>query len=156
MARILGQEGNIPWVLGAFFKAVVQAVLLFRSETWLLTSCMGRALGSFQHRVARRITGRQPKQREGGGWEYPPPETAMEEAGFEEMVAYVPKRQNTVVQYTTTRPILDLCKKTVRRPGAWVARIWRDQEVLDLAGARSVVVTEVDGDGGSEGEEEER
>ena len=80
----------------------------------------------------------------------------MEEAGFEEMVAYVPKRQNTVVQYTTTRPILDLCEKTVRRPGAWVARIWRDQEVLDLAGARSVVVTEVDGDGGSEGEEEER
>ena len=38
----------------------------------------------------------------------------MEEAGFEEVGAYVLKRQNTVAQYIATRPILDLCKETVR------------------------------------------
>ena len=32
----------------------------------------------------------------------------MEETGFEEMGAYVLKRQNTVAQYITTRPILYL------------------------------------------------
>ena len=45
--------------------------------------------------------------------------------------------QNTVAQYITTRPSLDLCKKLVQRLGAWVARRWWDQEVLDLVGARA-------------------
>ena len=62
MARILRLEGASPRVLGVLFKSVVQEVLLFELETWLMTPCMGRALGSFKHRVTRRITGRHPKQ----------------------------------------------------------------------------------------------
>ena len=48
----------------------------------------------------------------------------MEEAIFEEMGAYVLKRQNTDAQYIATCPIMDLCKKTVKRSGAWVASRW--------------------------------
>ena len=69
MERILGGEGASPQVSGMFFKAVVQAVLLFGSETWVQNPHMGQALVSFQHRFARRITGRQPKQQEDGRWE---------------------------------------------------------------------------------------
>ena len=79
MASILGWEGTFPRVLGVLFKAVVQAVLLFGSETWVLTPRMGRALRSFHHRVTRRITGRPPNQWEDGIWEYPPLEIEMEE-----------------------------------------------------------------------------
>ena len=43
------------------------------------------------------------------------------ESGFEEMGAYVLKRQNTVAQYIATRLFMEFCKETVRRPGAWVA-----------------------------------
>ena len=50
--------------------------------------------------------------------------------------------QNTVAQYITTRPSLDLCKKLVLRLGAWVARRWWDQEVLDLVGARAEAAAE--------------
>ena len=89
------------------FKAVIHTVLLFGSETWVLTSHMERDLVSFQYRVARQITGRQPMRREEGGWEYPPLAAAMEEAGFEEIGVYIKKRQNMVAQYTATRPILD-------------------------------------------------
>ena len=39
-----------------FFKAVVHVVLLFGSETWVLTPRMEQAMSSFQHRVARHIT----------------------------------------------------------------------------------------------------
>ena len=48
----------------------------------------------------------------------------MEEAGFEEIGVYTLNRQNMFEQYIATRPILDLCKKTVQRLGAWVARSW--------------------------------
>ena len=78
---------------------------------------MGQALGKFQHRFTRWITGRNPKRGEGGGWEYPPLETEMEEAEFEDMVAYVLKRNNTVAQYIATQQILYLCKNTVGRTG---------------------------------------
>ena len=64
LTRILGQEGANPRVSGIFFKAVVQTVILFCLETWVMTTRMGRALGIFQPEVARRITGRQPKIQE--------------------------------------------------------------------------------------------
>ena len=76
-----------------------------------------------------------------------------EEAGFEEMLVYVTKRQNTVTQYITTQPILDLCKKTARRLGAWVASIWWEQEGLDLAGEMEATALTSYGEGGSEEEE---
>ena len=107
-----------------FLKAVFQVDLLFGSYTWVMTPHMGRSLGGFQHRVARRITGRHLKRWMGGRWGYPTLDTAMEEVGFEDMGAYVLKRQNTAAQYIVTQPILDLSKNTVHRSGAWVARIW--------------------------------
>ena len=63
MARLLGREGDRPRVLGMFFKAVMQADLLFRSDMWVMTPCMGRDLGSFCYRVDRRIIGRHPRRK---------------------------------------------------------------------------------------------
>ena len=57
MNRIPSREGLEPWVSGFFFEAMVQAVLLFDLETWVVTPRMGRALGGFQDHVARRLMG---------------------------------------------------------------------------------------------------
>ena len=54
LSRILSREGADPKVSGHFYKAVVQAVLLFGAETWVLTLRMERSLDSFQQRVARK------------------------------------------------------------------------------------------------------
>ena len=72
------------------------------------------------------------------------------------MGSYVLNRQDTVAQYIGTRPIMDLYRDTVRRPGAWVARRWWEQDGMELLGARSTEVEEVDREGGSEGEEEDQ
>ena len=58
----LGKEGGKSKGVGMFFKALVQAVLILGAETWVMTPRMGRDLGGFQHRVAQRITGRQPRR----------------------------------------------------------------------------------------------
>ena len=68
-----------------FFNAVVQVVLIFGAETWVMTPCMGRYLGGFQHKVAQWITGRQTKRLLDGSRQYPPLDTAMQEVGFEYM-----------------------------------------------------------------------
>ena len=85
MSRILIQEGADTKVPGHFFKAVVQSVLMFGDETWVLIPRTERDLSSFQHRVTRRLTGRQPRRRGDGSWDYPLLATAMTEAGFEEI-----------------------------------------------------------------------
>ena len=66
----------------------------------------------------------------------------MKGAGFEEMGAYVLESQSTITQYIATRPIMDLCKKTVRRTGEWVARRYWDWGVLYLAGKRAAAAAE--------------
>ena len=58
----------------------------------------------------------------------------IQEAGFEDMEQYVLKRQNTVAQYITARPIMNLYKETVQMLGMWLKERWQKQEGLDLAG----------------------
>ena len=53
-----GREGADKRILGKVFKAVVQHVLLFGAETWVLTPRIERALDLFMHGATRRITGR--------------------------------------------------------------------------------------------------
>ena len=62
LSRILSREGADKRVAGNFFKAVVQAVLLFGEETWVLNPRIERALESFIHGDARRIMGKQPRR----------------------------------------------------------------------------------------------
>ena len=85
LKQILSREGADRRVSGNFFKAVIQQVLLFGAETWVVTPRMERALSSFIHGAARRITGRQPRRGWDGKWFYPSLEGAMKEWGFQEI-----------------------------------------------------------------------
>ena len=68
MKRILSRKGARPRMSVFFFKDVVQLVLLFGVETWVVTPCMGRVLGVFQDRVVRRLTGRLLRRRLDTKW----------------------------------------------------------------------------------------
>ena len=50
MSRILSREGVVPQLYGFFFKAVVQAVLLFGAETLVVTPTWARPWGGFRPR----------------------------------------------------------------------------------------------------------
>ena len=60
MSRILGIDGANPRVSGIFFKAVVQAVLIFGAETWVMTPCMVRTLGGSNTGYINRSQGGSP------------------------------------------------------------------------------------------------
>ena len=66
----------------------------------------------------------------------------MVEAVFEGIRKLVTRRQNTVAKYIVTRPILDLCERATRRPGARVS--WRrwEQDGIDLEGDKNRVADE--------------
>ena len=108
--------------------------MLFRSETWVLTATIEKALDIFQSRVARKITGRQPRQGKDRIWYYPLLTGAMKETGMVRIRTSILWRQNTVTQFIVTRTIQDLCKKATRRPGAQVAWRWWEQTGIDWKG----------------------
>ena len=66
--RILSMEGAAPQMYGLFLKAMVQAVLLLGSETYVVTPHMGKSLGGFQDHVKRRLTGRLPRRKPDRKW----------------------------------------------------------------------------------------
>ena len=63
-------------------------------------------------------------------------EDVITEAGLKEVDTYIFSRQNTVVQYISNRPIIDLCLAEKRRLGPRVSMWWWEQEGLDLEGMR--------------------
>ena len=71
----------------------------------------------------------------------------MAEAGFEGIGTYIKRRQNTVAHYIVTRPILDLCGRYARRPGARVSRRWWGLDGLDLEGTKKRAVEAAESDG---------
>ena len=70
LAWVLVREGADPKVSRTFYIAVTQQVLLFGAETWVLREKMESDLDAFQGRVARTLTGRQPRRRRDGRWFY--------------------------------------------------------------------------------------
>ena len=89
MTGIISREGVELRVPRFFFKSVVQAVLLFGSETWIVNPHKGRSLRGFQDQVARRLTGKIPQQKTDRKLEYISAATSREEAGFQTIEEYI-------------------------------------------------------------------
>jgi hypothetical protein len=86
ISRILSSEDASPKVLGTFYKPIVQSVLLYGSESWVLTKPMIKKLASFHRRCARYISGMHIRPNDpnnlDGEWTYPPTATVLEAAGL--------------------------------------------------------------------------
>ena len=118
MLRILIREGAMPRLSGFFFKDVIQALLIFGAENWVVTSHIGKVLGGFQTEVERRMTGHLPWRTTDMTWIYTSAAATREAAGFLKMEEYTRRLQNTVTQYIYTRSLLELCEGSERYPGA--------------------------------------
>ena len=60
LSWLLGREGSYERTSGMFYIAVVQSVLLYGLETWLVSLMIGKTMGGFQHQVIQRLMGRIP------------------------------------------------------------------------------------------------
>jgi Reverse transcriptase (RNA-dependent DNA polymerase) len=133
VSRVLTREGADPRVCGMFYKAVVQSVLLYSCETWVITSQVLDVLKGFHHRMARRLSGKRPyflpAERK---WVYPPIMEALEEAGLFSIEHYISVRQNTLADNVATRPILELCRESEWLSGSARRTLWWTQQ--DLGG----------------------
>lgn len=127
ISKVLVREGATPVISGKFYKAVVQAVLLYGSDTWVWTEPMLNALRGFHHRVARRLSGRVPRL-QNGTWVYPPIDGALRAAGLWPIEEYIARRRRTTLRQVEGRPIYQLCREQRVLPGSPTrTAVWWEQ-----------------------------
>ena len=104
------RDDATPQVLGMFYKAIVQTLLLFSSETWVVTPQLLHQLESFHHPAAQQIAGKQATlDVRTGVWKWPPLEGAMALTGLKPISEYIIRvRQDTIAQYVVTRPFMNM------------------------------------------------
>ena len=140
LSRVLRAENASPRVCSLFYKATIQAVMLFGSETWNISPASMRSLEGFHLRAARRMAGMMPRKSPNGEWTYPKTEEVLEAAGLHTVQAYIEIRRNTILKFVAQRPIMELCLEAERKRGTGPRQYWWDQP-MDLEGARDATAT---------------
>ena len=129
LSQVCRSENVPPKVAAMFYRAVIQSVLLFGCETWVLSDTIKRLLRGFHIKAAYQMAKLyKPRKDENGVWTYPASKDALEEVGLLTIDEYIERRRETIVEYVATRPVLDLCRNERRRPGTTHhKRFWWDQ-----------------------------
>ena len=96
--------------MGYFYKAIVQSILLYGAETWVISEKNMRKLRSFHRRCARFIVNRHITCKSDGTWTYPHSETVLEDAGLLKIEEYIQKRRDTIFDFVRNRQVYQKCK----------------------------------------------
>ena len=111
-----------------FYQAVVQTVLIFGVETWIFPEEMSRKLEGAHVGFLRQITGQRAVRREDGTWRQVEEDKVFKKTGTQSLGNYIYRRQTTVAEWVTLRPILEVCDRETgyegggRRREPW----WRE------------------------------
>jgi hypothetical protein len=139
VSRVLRAENATPKTCRMFYKATVQAVLLYGSETWSLSPSSMKRLEGFHIRAAWRMSGKRPERNVDGSWTYPPLEEVLEAVGMKSIAHYVDVRCQTIANFIVNQPIHEICAGAVRKRDSPVRPFWWDQPIdLDLAQERGL------------------
>jgi len=101
--QVLHGESTSLRVAPKLYKAVVQALLLYGSETWNLTESALVQLERFHVRAVYKMARvHLPKKRTAGVWQYPSTTGDLEEYGIESIATYVQVHCQTIATYVAT------------------------------------------------------
>ena len=94
-----------------FYRAVVQKILLYGLETWVLSESMERKVEGVNTGILRQITGKQERQPRDGTWDTPGAEGVREAAGTQSTRTCIGIQQATVAHWVALRPLFGVCAR---------------------------------------------
>ena len=109
--KLLTRERWSRRVMGHFYKAIVQSILLYGVKTWVIKPENMRKLRTFHRKAARYITNRHIRPLNDGTdeWIYPTSESMLEDARLFEIEVYIQRRRDTVFNFVKNREIYREC-----------------------------------------------
>ena len=120
------------------YKAVVQAMLMYGSKIWVVTGAMMMVLEGFHHRIARRIAGMTVSKGDVVELECSLVDTTLEITGIWPIREYLRRRQETIAEYVSGRPIYILFTGLEMMDGYSRFLRWWDQGHVPKQGERGV------------------
>jgi hypothetical protein len=130
VGQVLQADNTPPKTSATFYKAVVQSVLLYGSESWNLTKTALARLEGFHIRAAYRMAKvHKPRKGPNHVWVYPASSDVLHECGMHTITHYISVWQETILQYVVDRPIYEACKAGERRRGSAPRQWWWEQMI---------------------------
>jgi hypothetical protein len=128
IGQVLRSENATPRVAAKFYKAVVQAVLLYGSKTWNLTKAVLAWLEGFHVWATYcMVQVHPPRQVARNQWVNPKTSDVLEECGMATMQHYIQNCRATIAIYIADCPILKVCWKGERECGLHLRQWWWKQ-----------------------------
>jgi hypothetical protein len=109
---ILRHPGSDPKTSANFYKAVVQAILLYGSETWNITNQSITLLNGFHNNVIRQLNNNPIRRAQPTSdiWLYPNVEHAQQITGIQPITHYIQTRKTTLLHWAQNRPYYQLAR----------------------------------------------
>ena len=119
--------------LGNFYRVVVQSVLFFGAEIWVLTETMIQRLEVAHMIFLKQVTRKQETRRRDGSWRQVTSEAVIQVTGTQMLREYMYRRQATVAEWVAPRPIFYLCAIETGYEGGGGLRVpwWRQKAEED-------------------------
>ncbi len=112
VGQVLRSENATPQVAAKFYKAVVQAVLIYDSKTWNLTKAVLARLEGFHVRAAYRMAQvHWPRRMARSRWVYPKTSDVLEECGMATIQHYIQKCRAMIAIYIAGCPVHEVCQQ---------------------------------------------
>ena len=96
--KVLWREGAEPTVSKKFYCAMIQAVLLFGADTWVLLAPMSQRLEGVHVVFLRQVAKLNAKRLKDGLWHKVAAEKVLHGAGTQPLQTYLDRRQVTVAE----------------------------------------------------------
>ena len=109
---------------GMFYQAVVAAVLLCGSESWVLPPSALKVLEGFHVEASRRMTGMRPQRWTVGPWIYPKSADVLAAARLRPVATYIQRRRHQIAKTIEGRTLLEECRGAERRSGSLSRLMW--------------------------------
>ncbi len=135
---ILRAENASTKVYGVFYKATVQAVLLFENETWKLSPSSLKSLEGFHIWAAHCMASKMPTRNPDGTWTYPSLRDLFKAVGLRTIGHYIGVCWETIACFIVDRPLFALCWDDERKRGSMHCTFWWEQP-LSIDGVESLL-----------------
>ncbi len=130
VGQVLTVDNTPPKVSAKFYKAFVQSVLLYGSETWnLMTTALARLEGFHICAAYRMAEKHTPKKGPNHGWVYLRSSDVLQECGMATILHYINVRRTTIFWYVVDRPIYEVCREGEQRRGSPPWQWWWEQKM---------------------------
>jgi hypothetical protein len=141
VSNVLRAQNATPRISAKFYVAVVQSLLLYNSETWVLSKTALARLEGFHIRAAYKMAKEHvPRRGPDRRWAYPKSEDVLKECGLHTISGYIKVRRDTIAAYVVDRSVFRDCMDSERKRGSVPRQWWWEQEMdLDVYDATGSV-----------------